>query len=81
MLQLRPTATDKCHPMESRIEDLEIRLTHIEAEQEQLTLTLLQQQKSMDEMATRIDYLSSLLKNLAPSAVVSREEETPPPHY
>ena len=67
--------------MESRIEDLEIRLTHIEAEQEQLTLTLLQQQKSMDEMATRIDYLASLLKNLAPSAVVSREEETPPPHY
>lgn len=67
--------------MESRIEYLEIRLTHIEAEQEQLTLALLQQQKLMDEMATRIDYLSSLLKNLAPSAVVSREEETPPPHY
>ncbi len=67
--------------MESRIEDLEIRLTHIEAEQEQLTLTLLQQQKSMDAMQARIDYLTSLLKNLSPSAVASREEETPPPHY
>ncbi len=67
--------------MESRIEDLEIRLTHLEAEQEQLTQTLLQQQKAMEEMSNRIDYLSSLLKNLAPSAVVSREEETPPPHY
>ncbi len=68
-------------PMESRIEDLEIRLTHIEAEQEQLTLTLLQQQKAMNEMTTRIDYLASLLKNLSPSAVASREDETPPPHY
>lgn len=67
--------------MESRIEDLEIRLTHIEAEQEQLTLTLLQQQKSMAAMQVRIDYLTSLLKNLSPSAVASREEETPPPHY
>jgi SlyX protein len=67
--------------MESRIEDLEIRLTHIEAEQEQLTLTVLQQQKAMDAMQARIDYLTSLLKNLAPAAVASREEETPPPHY
>ncbi len=67
--------------MESRIEDLEIRLSHIEAEQEQLTLALLQQQKTMDEMAIQIDYLNSLLKNLSPSAVVSREDETPPPHY
>lgn len=67
--------------MEQRIEDLEIRFAHLEAEQEQLTHTLMEQQKTLDEMHQRIAYLTSLLKELSPSAVVSQAEETPPPHY
>jgi SlyX protein len=67
--------------MESRIEDLEIRSAHLEAEQEQLTRTLLEQQKTIEELRNQIDYLKSLLKELTPSAVASRAEETPPPHY
>lgn len=67
--------------MESRIEDLEIRSAHLEAEQEQLTHTLLEQQKTIEELRAQIEYLKSLLKDLSPSAVVSRAEETPPPHY
>ena len=67
--------------MESRIEDLEIRSAHIEAEHEELTRTLLAQQKSIDELRVQIEYLKSMLKDLAPSAVASRAEETPPPHY
>lgn len=67
--------------MESRIEDLEIRSAHLEAEQEQLTLTLLAQQKTIDELRVQIEYLKSLVKDLTPSAVASRAEETPPPHY
>ncbi len=67
--------------MESRIEDLEIRSAHLEAEQEQLTHQLLEQQKTINELRDQIEYLKSLLKDLSPSAVVSRAEETPPPHY
>jgi len=67
--------------MESRIEDLEIRSAHLEAEQEQLTHTLLEQQKTIEELRAQIDYLKSVLKDLSPSAVGSRADETPPPHY
>jgi len=67
--------------MESRIEDLEIRLTHIEAEQEQLTLNYLQQQKTLDQLLEQIELLKSMIKNLGPSAVAPQSEETPPPHY
>lgn len=67
--------------MESRIEDLEIRSAHLEAEQEQLTRSLLEQQKTIEELRDQIEYLKSLLKDLSPSAVATRAEETPPPHY
>lgn len=67
--------------MESRIEDLEIRSTHLEAEQEQLTRSLLAQQQTIDELRVQIEYLKSLIKDLSPSAVGERADEPPPPHY
>ena len=67
--------------MESRIEDLEIRSAHLEAEQEELTRSLLAQQQTIDELRVQIEYLKSLIKDLSPSAVGERADETPPPHY
>ena len=67
--------------MESRIEDLEIRSAHLEAEQEQLTQTMLAQQKTIEELRVQIDYLKTLIREMSPAAVASRAEETPPPHY
>ncbi len=67
--------------MESRLEDLEIRIAYQDAALEELTRTTLAQQKRIEELSTQIDYLMSLLKELTPSAVASRAEETPPPHY
>lgn len=67
--------------MESRLEDLEIRIAHQELALEELTRTTLAQQQRINEQAVQIDYLMSLLKELSPSAVASRSEETPPPHY
>jgi SlyX protein len=67
--------------MESRLEDLEIRIAHQELALDELTRTTLAQQQRINEQAVQIDYLMSLLKELSPSAVASRAEETPPPHY
>jgi SlyX protein len=67
--------------MESRLEDLEIRIAHQEAALEELTQTTLAQQKQIEALNAQVDYLKSLLKELTPSAVAPRSEETPPPHY
>lgn len=67
--------------MESRLEDLEIRITHQDAALEELTRASLAQQQRIEALSAQIDYLKSLLKDLTPSAVASRSEETPPPHY
>jgi SlyX protein len=67
--------------MESRFEDLEIRIAHQELALEELTRTTLAQQQRINELTVQIDYLKSLVKELSPSAVASRSEETPPPHY
>ncbi|HEY9148701.1 MAG TPA: SlyX family protein [Gammaproteobacteria bacterium] len=67
--------------MESRLEDLEIRSAHLEAEQEQLTKMVLSQQQTIEELRAQLDYMKSLLRDMAPSAVASQADETPPPHY
>jgi len=67
--------------MESRLEELEIRIAHQEAAIEELTRTDLAQQQQIEALHVQIGYLKSLIKELTPSAVASRSEETPPPHY
>lgn len=67
--------------MESRLEDLEIRIAHQEAAIEELTRTNLSQQQQIEALQIQIGYLKSLLKEMTPSAVAPRSEETPPPHY
>jgi len=67
--------------VESRLTDLEIRLTHQEAALEELTHTVLEQDRLIVDLRGELEYLKGLLKDLAPSAVAPASEETPPPHY
>lgn len=67
--------------MEHRIEELETRIAYQEAAIEELTRTTLNQQQTIQGLQAQIDYLKSIVKDLAPSAVAPRSEETPPPHY
>lgn len=67
--------------MDSRIDDLETRFAYQEAAIEELTETVMGQQKVIDELNGQVEYLKSLLREMAPSAVAPMSEETPPPHY
>ena len=67
--------------MENRLEELETRIAFQEASIEELTRTTLAQQQAIENLQAQLDYLKSLLKDLTPSAVAPRSEETPPPHY
>lgn len=67
--------------MEHRLEDLETRYAYQEAAIEELTTTVLEQQRTIARLALELQQLKSMLKELTPSAVAPRSEETPPPHY
>jgi len=67
--------------MEDRITDLEIRLAHLEAAIDELTTTVLRQQKALQESGEQLEFVKSLLADLSPAAVRPQSEETPPPHY
>ena len=67
--------------MENRLDELETRITYQEAAIDALTASSLAQERQLATLQARLDYLQSLLKDLTPSAVASRADETPPPHY
>lgn len=67
--------------MQERLDELEIRYSHQEQGLEALTQQVLQQQKQIEVLQGEIDYLKSLVQEMAPSAVAPMSEETPPPHY
>jgi SlyX protein len=65
----------------NRIEALETRLMHQETALDELTHTLLKQERLVAEQAETIKRLEALLRTLAPSTLATPGEETPPPHY
>ncbi|MBI5041320.1 MAG: SlyX family protein [Gammaproteobacteria bacterium] len=67
--------------LQARLEALEIRLAHHEAAMDELTRTLLQQERLVGEQAETIRRLAAQLRAATPSLIASRDEETPPPHY
>ena len=67
--------------MEQRLEELETRIAYQEAAIEELTATTLAQQQTIEGLQAQLDYLKSLVKDMAPPAVAPLSEETPPPHY
>ncbi len=66
---------------QSRFERLEMRLAHQEAAIEELTRTLLGQEKRVREQAEMLDRLQQQVRSLAASPLAPPEDETPPPHY
>lgn len=66
---------------EERIAELEMKLTFQDNLLEELNHALVEQQFVIDKMQVQLRYLAAKLKDMQPSNVASRAEETPPPHY
>ena len=64
---------------ESRVIDLEIRLTHQEATLQELNACMVRQQKLMDQLAYAITILQEQLR--AAASMTPAADETFPPHY
>ena len=67
--------------MESRLTDLEIRLTHHEAALDEINDVLLTQQRVIETLRNELSTLQRQLRDLTSSNIASATEETPPPHY
>ena len=65
--------------MESRVIDLEIRLTHQELTLQELNECIIRQQKIMDQLARQIAILQEQLR--AGASVAPAADEILPPHY
>lgn len=65
--------------MESRVIDLEIRLTHQEATLQELNDCIIRQQKLVDQLAREIVILQEQLR--AAASMAPAADETLPPHY
>ncbi len=66
--------------MESRITELEIRLTHQEAALDALTGTVSHYENSIQNIVDQLDHIKSMLKELAPGIAGPTGNEKPP-HY
>ena len=66
--------------LHARLEDLEIRLTHHEAAMDEITRTLLQQERLVAAQADALRRLEAQLRANTAAQIASRDEETPP-HY
>ena len=66
---------------EDRIAELEMKLTFQDNLLEELNQALVEQQFVIDKMQIQLRYLANKLKDMQPSNVASRAEETPPSHY
>ncbi len=68
--------------MESRITELEIRLTHLEDTIEVLNNTIIKQHDAIDLLQLQVAMLDKKLKAAQSISPIAQEsEETPPPHY
>ncbi len=66
--------------MQKDIEELQSRVAFQEDSLQEMTRTLLDQQRQIDELKTQVEYLHKQLKEMRESEVAISSEETPP-HY
>ena len=66
---------------DSRLIDLEIRLTHQEATLQALNDVIADQQRLIDQLRKEMEGLKSQMRDMSPTDVAAPWEETPPPHY
>jgi len=67
--------------MEERLAELEIRVAFQDQTLHELNEVITRQQNQIDRLLKEMETLKIQLNMLAPSMVVSKTEEKPPPHY
>jgi uncharacterized coiled-coil protein SlyX len=67
--------------LKNRIEQLEIRLMHLEAALDEMTRTLLKQEQLTAHQAETIRQLETQLKGLSATISPVTGQDPPPPHY
>ena len=67
--------------LENNMELLEVRLMHLEAALDEVTRTLLEQEKRLSLQADMIKRLEALVKGLADAGTRDAQQEPPPPNY
>ena len=67
--------------LETRIAELETKLTFQDNLLEELNHALVEQQFMIDKLQVQLRHIANKLKDMQPSNIASRAEETPPPHY
>ena len=67
--------------METKITDLEIRLTHQEAAIEEMNAVLLKQHQLIESLRAELALLQRQLRDIGSSNVADVSQEPPPPHY
>jgi SlyX protein len=67
--------------MQDRVAELEVRVAFQDKTIQELNEVVTRQQREIDRLVRELETLKVQVRALAPSPVVSRDEETPPPHY
>lgn len=67
--------------MKERLVELEVRVAFQEQTLQELNAVVTRQQRQIDRLTQELKTLKVQLKILAPSLVIPKEEEKPPPHY
>ena len=69
--------------MDNRITDLEVRITHQESSIDELTRTVLVQEKIITQLQQDLEIIQNQLKELSNefSNIAHESEEALPPHY
>jgi SlyX protein len=67
--------------MMQRLEELEVRVAFQDKTIQELNDVVTRQQRELDRLTQQLEALKQQVRAATPSLVVSREEETPPPHY
>ena len=66
--------------MESRLNDLEIKISYTEDMVDELNLTVFRQQQQIDQLIRQVTALGEQVQNVAPPEQLSLRDELPP-HY
>ena len=66
--------------MESRLNDLEMKISYTEDMVDELNLTIFRQQQQIDQLIRQVTTLREQVQNAAPAEQLSLRDELPP-HY
>ncbi len=66
--------------MESRLNDLEMKISYTEDMVDELNLTVFRQQQQIDQLIRQVTALRDQVQNVAPPEQLSLRDELPP-HY